>query len=371
MLKRLYIDNYKCLVNFEFTPQRTQLFLGPNGAGKSAVFDVLWSLRRLISGEKKIPELPLFSALTLWERREQQTFELEVEGNGGTYEYGLIVQHKREARQSYILAESLSFEDRPLLNFAEGGVTIYRETGQVDAQFPFDSSQSAFVTILERSEHRLHRWFRDWVGQIQVVRPNPFDMISQSLQEEPRLNDNMTNFVSWYRHLVQETPELIERLRRSLAEVWEGFQSIRLEKAGPSVRLLKVSLQNAAGGEGNYEVAFGDLSDGQRVLIALYTLMHFAERTSLPLVCIDEPENFVSLAEIQPWLMGMCQTVEDRGAHVLFISHHPELINYLAPQDAVVLRRPQGGPTRVVPFRSLPGSTLTPAETIARGWDGE
>lgn len=371
MLKRLYIDNYKCLVNFEFIPQRTQLLLGSNGAGKSTVFDVLWILRQLISGENKISQLPFSSGLTSWERREEQTFELEVEGNGGTYEYQLIVQHKRESRQCRILAESLSFDDKPLLNFADGGITIYREDGRVGAQFTFDWGQSSFATLLDRQDNRLHRWFRDWVGRLQVVRANPFDMVSQTDQENERLNANMTNFASWYRHLIQERPDLIELVRQSLAEVWEGFQGIRLETAGPNVRILKVTLRSTSGGEGNYEVVFGDLSDGQRVLIALYTLLRFSERTTIPLVCIDEPDNFVSLTEIQTWLMGMCQAVEDHGSQVLFISHHPELINYLAPQDAVVLRRPIGGPTRVMPFRSVPGSTLTPAEMVARGWDRE
>lgn len=371
MLKRLYIDNYKCLVNFEFAPQQTQLLVGPNGAGKSTVFDVLWILRQLISGENKISQLPFSSGLTRWERREEQTFEIEVEGNGGTYQYKLIVQHKLEPRQCRIASESLSFDSKPLLTFKEGEITIYRENSYVGAQFTFDWGQSAFVTLLERRDNLLHRWFRDWVGQLQVVRANPFDMVSHTDQENVRLNANMTNFVSWYRHLVQETPDLIEFVRQSLAEVWEGFQGIRLETVGPNVRILKVALQNTSAGGGSYEVVFGDLSDGQRVLIALYTLLRFSERTTIPLVCIDEPDNFVSLAEIQTWLMGMCQTVEDHGSQVLFISHHPELINYLAPHDAVVLRRPSGGPTRVMPFRSVPGSTLTPAEVIARGWDRE
>ena len=45
MLKRLYVDNYKCLVNFEFQPPQHALILGKNGTGKSAVFDVIASLR--------------------------------------------------------------------------------------------------------------------------------------------------------------------------------------------------------------------------------------------------------------------------------------------------------------------------------------
>jgi predicted ATPase len=372
VLKRIHIDNYKCLVNFDFTPQPTQLILGANGAGKSTIFDVLSRLRQVITGGSKVGSAFLPSSLTRWERREEQTFELEVKGNGGVYEYQLKVLHRPDLRQTRIASETLSFNGEPLLTFRDGDVTIHREDHRVGAQFSFDWGQSAFVTLAERQDNRLHRWFRDWVGQLQVVCANPFDMVSHTDQESARLNGNATNFVSWYRHLVQETPDLIEQVRQSLADVWEGFRGIRLETAGPNVRVLKVALRStSAGGNGDYEVAFGDLSDGQRVLIVLYTLLSFAQQATLPLVCLDEPDNFVALAEIQPWLSGMCQAVEDRGSQALLISHHPELINYLAPQDAIVLHRPDGGPARVIPFRSSPGSTLTPAEVIARGWDRE
>jgi predicted ATPase len=369
VLKRLFIDNYKCLVGFQFTPQRTQLLLGPNGSGKSAVFDVLWLLRQLITGENKTSQFPLAS-LTSWDRREMQRFEMDVEGNGGTYQYELMIEHQRETRKCRIASESLTFDGKPLLSFAGGEITIYREDQRVGAQFPFDSTQSAFVTLVERSDNRLHRWFRDWIGQLQVVRPNPFDMVAHTDQEDVRLNSNATNFVAWYRYVTQETLGLQEPVRQSLAEVWDGFQGIRLEKVGPNGKLLKVALTGPSGAK-DYEVALGDLSDGQRVLIALYTLLRFAERSTIPLICLDEPDNFVSLAEIQPWLMGMCQTVEDHGSQVLFISHHPELINYLAPHDAVILTRPEGGPTRLMPFHATSGSTLTPGEVIARGWEGE
>ena len=37
MLQRPYVDNYKCLVNFELPFQEVTLLLGPNGVGKTAV----------------------------------------------------------------------------------------------------------------------------------------------------------------------------------------------------------------------------------------------------------------------------------------------------------------------------------------------
>jgi predicted ATPase len=376
VLKRLYVDNYKCLVNFGLNLQPTQLFLGANGSGKSAVFDLLWRLQQVITGEKKIsqPVDPPFpsTSLTRWDKREEQTFELDVEGSGGTYQYKLKLEHKPETRQCRIISETLNFNGKPLLSFVNGDITIYLEDHRVGAQFSFDRGQSAFVTLAERKDNRLHRWFRDWMGQLQVVCPNPFDMVSYSDHEDPRLNGNATNFVSWYRHVTDEMLGFEQVVRQSLADVWDGFQGMRLETVGPNVKVLKAVFQEpGAEKRGTYEVAFGDLSDGQRVLIALYTLLRSLERAAGSLACLDEPDNFVTLAEIQPWLISMCQAAEDHPSQVLVISHHPELINYFAPEKAIVFRRDCGGPTRVTPFDTSTGSTLTPAEVIARGWESE
>ena len=58
MLKRLYVHNYKYLVNFEINfEQDISLFLGANGSGKSTVFEVLNKLRRVIINEEKIENI--------------------------------------------------------------------------------------------------------------------------------------------------------------------------------------------------------------------------------------------------------------------------------------------------------------------------
>ena len=50
-------------------------------------------------------------------------------------------------------------------------------------------------------------------------------------------------------------------------------------------------------------------------------------------VIFDEPDNFLSLREIQPWLMTFADTIEESGGRVLIISHHPEIINQRAPKS--------------------------------------
>ena len=50
MLTRLYVDNYRCLVDFEFKPKQAPLLLGVSGIGKSRAVaarraELAWALR--------------------------------------------------------------------------------------------------------------------------------------------------------------------------------------------------------------------------------------------------------------------------------------------------------------------------------------
>ncbi len=54
MLKRIHIDNFRCLVNFELNFDSINLFLGGNGSGKSTVFEVLRKLQSFILGDAKL-----------------------------------------------------------------------------------------------------------------------------------------------------------------------------------------------------------------------------------------------------------------------------------------------------------------------------
>ena len=265
----------------------------------------------------------------------------------------MLVEHKIETNQSRVRSEKLEFQGKPLLEFIDGEVKIYRETHQAGPSFGFDWTQSAFVTLSERRDNQLHRWFRDWLQNVQVIRINPFGMKAQTDQEQAQLGNTAANFASWYRHLILDSPELIEEIRRSLTDVWTGFRGLRLETAGTTTKIMKIVMSAGANGEGSkYELSLDEVSDGQRSLIVLYTLLHYVKRSTSPLIAIDEPDNFVALEEIQPWIVSLSQAVEDHGSQALIISHHPELINYLAPQDAMVLSRQEGGPTRVKPFRA-------------------
>ena len=119
MIRRLYIDNYKCLVNFELPLQELTLLLGPNGVGKTSVLDVVFALRQLLRGEAKVTDKDVFptATLTRWQKRDKQVFELDVALAGDEMRYRVEVEHERPTSRARITLERLESKGKPLFEF--------------------------------------------------------------------------------------------------------------------------------------------------------------------------------------------------------------------------------------------------------------
>ena len=80
---------------------------------------------------------------------------------------------------------------------------------------------------------------------------------------------------------------------------------------------------------------------------------------------LDEPDNYVTLPELQPWLTELADGAGDTLPQVVLISHHPEAIDFLAHNTVWLAREPESH-TRVVEPRNDTG--LRMSEVYARGW---
>ena len=67
MLKRLYADNFRCLVNFELKFDRVNLLLGENGTGKTTVFEIMYRLQQFVAGNAKVLAVFPSADLTCWQ----------------------------------------------------------------------------------------------------------------------------------------------------------------------------------------------------------------------------------------------------------------------------------------------------------------
>lgn len=370
MLKRLYVNNYKCLVNFELLLARTTLLAGLNGTGKSTIFDLLEHLRRFIAGDASVGESFSPRSITQWQSSNLQKFELTVTGGpaGMTedYQYLLELEHDRAHQRCQVHSETVRTSTDLLFRFHGGEVELFRDNGSAGPEFPFDRNRSGLTAVVERQDNTRLSWFKSWLRDMHTVRLDPASMLSRGESEVPHPKVNLSDFACWYRHLMQERPREISELFDSLSQVLDGFRALELLQDGEVARTLKARFETRMQEEEppqSFQLGFQELSDGQRALVALYTLLHVTKRQTITL-CLDEPDNFAALAEIQPLIFEFCDAAEE-GPQVIFASHHPEIIDHPGIEKRLLLRRDNGGPTRITPLKH---SALPPSEAIARGW---
>ena len=369
MLQRLYIDNYKCLVNFELPLQELSLLLGRNGVGKTSVLDVVYGLRRLLSGAVRVTSPDAFPTRTLtrWQNRELQTFEVEVRLGSETFRYRLEVEHHRSTRQGRIRREDLTSNGQSLFECEMGTVQLYRDDHSQGPSYAVDWSESALARVAARDDNQRLTRFRDFLNRVVVCGLYPASFGAESSGEDALLQRDASNFADWYRHVLLERPDVIPGFTEALVEVIEGFRSIRLERVGQETRALMVTFDEDGQG---YELRFDEISDGQRALIALYGLIHLAQGQGYTFF-LDEPDNYVALPEIQPWLMKLADACGDSLPQAVVCSHHPELIDYLGADAGLVLSREASGVITTKGFEPdrLQGG-LKLSEEVARGWAG-
>ncbi|NKB17408.1 MAG: AAA family ATPase [Pseudanabaena sp. CRU_2_10] len=366
MLKRIYIDNFRCLVNFELTVDSINLFLGENGSGKSTVFEVLRKIQALVSGESRIYDIFMPSDFTRWQTSPNQIFELEIEGNGGIYKYELAIQYVRERPGFIVKHERLWFDKQLLLKFEFGEVQIYGNDGTERPNYSYEWTQSVLPSIPSRGDTTNLTGFRDCMERFIIVQITPGMMVEDSDREEKRLSSKMQNYVSWYRFLSQDQGKII-KLTNALKDILDGFVSFTFDQVGEQKRILKLNFSKESDSKEIVKYRFGELSDGQRMLISLYTLIYCTQSENYTL-CIDEPENFLALPEIQPWLDKLYDFCSEKRIQALLISHHPKLINFLASSVGYWFDRKSNTPVRVKPIKDEHDTGLPISELIARGW---
>jgi predicted ATPase len=379
MLKRIYVNNFRCLVNFEMTVDSLNLFLGSNGSGKTTVFEVLRKLQKFILGDQafqqdyKVSDLFASKDLTRWQKSNIQKFELDIEGNGGIYKYTLEIEHQRDYAPPRMRLESLTFDGQPLFNFwvdpGDIGITVGQarlyndDPNRESVYLPFfDGSRSGISFIYERPYNLKLTWFKKRISNFFIVEINPYIMESESLKEESSPNWDMSNYAAWYSYLSQESQGKIFKLTLELQKIIPGFDSFQNSKSG-DVRILSASFTRPS--KAAYRL--NELSHGQKALIALYTLIYCSPDEDFTL-CIDEPENFLALPEIRPWWDKMMDYCLENEAQAMLISHHPSLINYLASNSGYWFEREDNEAVRVRRITDTVEEGLSVAKLIELGW---
>jgi len=367
MITRLYVNNFRCLANFKGEFDSFAVLCGPNGAGKSSVFDALRLLRNLGTGDAMLGgtgelDVPALE-FTDWLDSTVEEFELGLSVDGHAFDYLLHVEQKAEFEKPRIIKEQADCDDKLLFKRDLEGVEFEKADG-AKAFFPLDWRQAALAAIQPRGVNLAKlELLQEEIAKLLILRPNPRGMERESKAETRYPDLSMINLTSWYRSLYQEQ-EWADALRDALQDVWPDFRSFKLVDTGMNTKALQLRFESEAGKP--TLLFFDRLSDGERALIGLYMVRAALETGAARTVMVDEPDNFVGLPELQPWVLSMRELLDDKHQLVL-ISHHPEILSNSGEANGRYLWRDNHtSPTRIGPLKVPEG--MSAGEAIARGW---
>jgi hypothetical protein len=118
-------------------------------------------------------------------------------------------------------------------------VHLFNDRHEEKVKYPFDWFRSALATITERAENKKLSWFKQWLGSLLFVMPDPRRMATIAEKEAPVPAMDLSNFAAWYRHLRLETDD--QKLLQDLREVMPGFDGMDLKDAGLGNRFLQLT----------------------------------------------------------------------------------------------------------------------------------
>lgn len=367
MITRLYANNFRCLVAFETKFDSFGVLCGPNGAGKSAVFDALKMIRDLATGEAILggdgPNDVKELEFTGWLDSSIQEFEITVHSTDHEFEYKLHMEQVHGDVKPRIVKESATCDGTILFERDLNGVSFKRNDGSTSS-FPLDWRQAALGAIQPHGQLRDIEILQEALAKMLILRPNPRSMELESKGEARYPSLMMDNLLSWFRSMAQEQ-EWTDRLRDSIKDVWPDFTSFRQADTGINAKTLQLRFTSDQGRDAGL-YSFHQLSDGERALLCLYMIRAALEFGRINTVFIDEPDNYVGLPELQPWVLAMRELLNSEHQAIL-ISHHPEILGSAGEDYGRYLWRDNHtSPTRIGPLRVPEG--LTAGEAIARGW---
>jgi len=367
MLTRLYANNFRCLVAFKAEFYSFGVLCGPNGSGKSSVFDALRLIRNLGTGdgvlggdrEQDIPHLEF----TNWQASTIQEFELAVTSDGHAFEYLIHIEQKAEFEKPRIVKEQATCDGKSLFERDLDGVRFKKADGS-QTGFPLDWRQAALASIQPKGSLGELASLQAAVAKLLILRPNPRGMERESKSEAKRPDLYLIGLTSWYRSLSQDLDWTVA-FRDLLQEVWPDFKSLKLVDVGLNTKALQLRFDGSNGGNVG-ELFFEQLSDGEKALLGLYMVRAALATGAAQTVLIDEPDNYVGLPELQPWVLSLRELLDDEHQAIL-ITHHPEILSSAGHDHGRYLWRDNhSSPTRIGPLNVPEG--MAPAEAIARGW---
>lgn len=326
MLKRVYIHNYKAFQNFElkFDDFGSSLFLGKNGAGKSSLVEVFKIFQGIGHGTTQLSDLVSKKDFNISNPEIPMTLEMDVLLERDLYRYHLTFYFDNDTLRPKISLEQLSCNETLLLDRTNN------EVGLNDIfTLTFGHNQLALPNV------QIGEVFKEWINKILVISPIPALMVSESKQKEQQLDYYATNISGWLNNLFSQFPKSYLYINDYLLNIFPDLEEISNKKTSETSHKLGFAFGN---NRTKQEMELSQLSYGERIFVLWSAILASVQLGQISLCVWDEPENYISLLEIQHYFNALKQTFNNK-AQFIATTHNPEAMRMFSTEDIFILRK--------------------------------
>jgi predicted ATPase len=346
MIQRLYVNNFRCLENFELSlsGMPSALLIGKNGSGKSAVGLALEILQRIARGTNRVGEL-LGPADLAWGRSDAPLrIEIETKLGGSCFHYQLAFELPSGFKELRVAQENLSVDGSEVYSRDRAQVSLSGAAEEGRAKFRVDWHLVALPIIQARSEADAHHVFRSWLAHMLILAPVPSRITGDSERSSLMPNREVTNFGEWFSGVLTHAPASYSEIDGYLRGAMPDLKDVKNPVIAKDARSLSVQFQQDAG---SLSLPFGLLSDGEKCFF-IAALVIASSHAYGPILCYwDEPDNYLSLAEVGQFVMALRRSFQSKG-QLIVTSHNPEAIRQFSNENTMVVHRTSHlEPTRV------------------------
>ena len=333
MIKRLYVDNFKCLQKFELKLENlnSAFLLGKNGSGKSTIFEVIEFFQKIGQGNTNLLDLIDENSFSFSDVNKSIHLELEVEIDEKCFIYTLIIEFPKNFNAARIKKETLQI-DKEIPLKREGGQTTYKN----NAHFLLDWHHIGLPLVSTQTHNDPIVVFKEWLKSIIIVAPYPKQFLNISKIESARLFKDGSNIMDFSRWLLSSNPSLYVSIFNYLKSKMPDLETFKFDNNGGNDRRLVFEFS----AKSNKKIFdFKQLSDGEQIFFLAATILA-AQKNTPNLLCLwDEPDNFIGLKEMNGFIMEFRKAFEDTSSQLLMTSHNERAINRFSNHNTFVLSR--------------------------------
>lgn len=349
MIRKFYINNFRCLENFvlPISGHSSVLLIGKNGAGKTTVGYALELLQKIAQGANRVKDLVTRGDFTRGRKDVPLRLEIEIELGAKVYEYVIAFELPEDFKELRVLEEKFTVDGKPVYTRELAQVSLARTGQDKEAKFFIDWHLVALPIIQERSTSDPLFIFKQWLAGMLILRPVPNHIGGESEPEKETLQPkpDLTDFGAWFSGLLAYAPAAYTKIDHYLKQVMPDLKDIKNPVLGPNYRSLEIHFSNELG---SMTIPFGKLSDGEKCFMICALVLAASETTEGVFCFWDEPDNYLALDEVGHFVLALRSAFQNGGGQFITTSHHPEAIRRFSKENILLLHRKSHlEPTRV------------------------